>query len=207
MIIRPGAIAALAVIIASAAAPASADTVRRHVFPAGVKSLAVASGVGDIEIREGAGPGLEVEVSIRGRRNGIFMRAPDVTSSDIRIERQGEQLRLSLDQKNVEGDWLIRLPASGLASVSVSLGVGDLDVRLPAGGLSVGLGVGDVEVTTPKANVGEARVSVGVGDAEIRGGAEISASRFVGAAIVSRGAGAAGLDIAIGVGDADVRLE
>ncbi|MBU6319890.1 MAG: hypothetical protein KGS00_09565 [Alphaproteobacteria bacterium] len=187
---------------------ARADVVRRHTLPvSGIGELSIVADSGDINLRPGTSDQLEVEVEIRKQTGNRASRNLDLSKVDIGIERSAGGLELSLRDKRVQGDWIVRLPRSSQIGVSVALGVGDIDIAPPSGAMEIALGVGDVEVKARKAQVGGVSVNVGVGNASISGGEEVRFRRFVGATGSARGAGVSTFDVSVGVGDVDIRLD
>jgi hypothetical protein len=128
------------------------------------------------------------------------------------------------DDRHFEERWTIELPAR--LSFELDLGVGDVEVRGLAGGVSADIGVGDVLVEGVS---GDVTIDLGVGDASVRAaaghygsvagsggvgdarltvrGERVSSSGFVGHSAEWTGDGPHFIEIDVGVGDAKVTLE
>jgi len=225
----------LAFAIAALAVPTQAATTRTladEVPAAGIERLQLESGVGDVEIVASDRDTVALEVVLKPRRGGIF-------SSMTRAEREVDEARLevttdrgtlslsiasSSSERRFEERWSVQVPAR--LALDLTVGVGDVQVRGAAGGVTlesgVGdvllgvaggdvaleVGVGDVAVTAPADGYGRVDCSGGVGEGRVTvRGTTVEGGGFVGHSTTWKGDGPARLKLEVGVGDARVTLE
>ena len=213
--------------LASAALSAAPDEVTRSrtLSAAGVASVVLGVGVGEIRVEQGSGDAIEARVTIRAKRNtGIFSSLPDVQKLDLAATMRGDQLTLDVDAKNIEEDWLIRLPKTPLSALELKLGVGDVRVdaaakrvevdigvgdaklEVPSGAVTVKIGTGDAGIRTPLANAGAIDGKTGVGNVSLAGLDGTVKSSAVGGSVSGRGRGQQALEAKVGVGEVDIVL-
>lgn len=220
----------LAAGVSPARADAAADQAQRdrvtrvhRLEVAEATRLTLVNSVGDIEVRLGEGPDVEVEVTIKSSRRNWFSARPDVSKVDIDITRRGGQLRLALDEDNVSGRWLVTLPKKDWGLIEINAGVGDIEVearaakleidlgvgevnaRLTSGIIDVDVGVGDIKVFTGQASAGNIQGSVGVGEVTITGEGVNARGRGV-VRIGAAGGGDKDITASAGVGDIEIVL-
>jgi len=197
-----------------------------------LERLVLDAGVGEVDIRAGAGETVAVEVSLKARRGGLFSskrRAErQVEEAVLRGEVIGRELHLKVvsdaDERRFEERWTVQVPAR--LALELEMGVGDVQVRDLNGGVDVEAGVGDVEVAVSEGDivievgVGNATVtaaagsygrvssSSGVGDGRLSvRGERIPSDGFVGHSTSWSGHGPHRIEVEVGVGDARVTLE
>jgi hypothetical protein len=200
---------------------------------AGVETVQLDAGVGDITITavDGAAE-IAVEVRLEPRRGGFFSsmkRAQrEVDTAELRMDASKGVLRLEVetdtDDHHFEETWMVALPAR--LAVDLDLGVGEVEIRGVKGGLTIDVGVGDL---LAEGVSGDLEIDLGVGDAKIFGsaadygsvsgsggvgdarltvrGEQVSSSGFVGHSAEWTGSGENTITISVGVGDARVTLE
>ena len=127
-------------------ASAPEEVVRTQRFPAAdLGSVLIKAGLGGVTVEPGGGEQLEVEVTLRPRRTtGLFSPLPEAEQLQLGSKVRGDQLILSVDAKNIEEKWRVRLPARPLSAVEIKLGVGDVRIEGTARRFDVDVGVGDV---------------------------------------------------------------
>ncbi|MDN5864142.1 MAG: hypothetical protein L0I62_02845 [Gammaproteobacteria bacterium] len=115
--------------------------------------------------------------------------------------------RLSVVLKLGVGDLEIRGIAGGL---SVKIGVGDIDARLPRGPVTAEIGVGDIDAAIAASDYGNVQLTAGVGDItfqvegqEVRRGYE---HHFTASQQSLTGSGTTDYKVEAGVGDIDLKL-
>jgi hypothetical protein len=110
-----------------------------------------------------------------------------------------------MEEDDTNSEWTVQLPV--VAITYIDFGVGEIGGLFGATKLSVELGVGEVDVELPAASAGDIEISVGVGDADLRGATdEDKDSAFVSQDIHGRGNGDKEINLEVGVGDAIVTL-
>lgn len=208
------------------AAYAASETTHRKSFAAGpIASISLKAAVGGVRIEQGQGDDIEVSVALKAKRTtGIFRALPDVSTLDITATTRGDELSLEVDAKNIEEQWLVRLPKKSFSAIKITLGVGNVGVTAPAGRLDIDLGVGNASVEVPS---GAIAVTVGTGDARIKtglagagaikgktgvGSTELSGvkgtvkSGRVGGNVSGQGQGTQPIEVTVGVGDLSITL-
>jgi hypothetical protein len=187
----------------------AADNIRTvtHVYPAnGISRLVVDNRVGEVRIRPGTGVAYEITVNLEGNRHGLMRQLKKVDGLDISAKTSNGRLHLKFNEDDVEADWTILLPKALPEEVSVNLGVGAIDLEAPSSAISIDLGVGDVDVTTRNASAGEITLTVGVGEASVRGAPSSVKASGVASNVSSKGDGERDVSVTVGVGDASVVL-
>lgn len=179
----------------------------KHVYSAaGVTRLVVDNRVGEVRIRPGTGDAYEVIVNLEGNRHGLMRKLRSVDGLDITAKTSNGRLYLKFNEDDVEADWTILLPTALPEEVGINLGVGQVDLLAPTSAISIDLGVGDADVTTSKANAGDITLTVGVGEASVRGVPSAVKASGVASNVSSKGEGARDVTVTVGVGDASVVL-
>lgn len=219
-------LAALAVLPTPVQAAGTKEVTRsKSINAAGVASVVLPAGVGDVRIEQGSGELIEARVTLRPQRAmSFFGSQPDLEQLDIAATIRGDQLTLDVDAKNIEEDWVVTLPKTLLSALEVKVGVGDVRVSAPARRLKVDVGVGDVDIDVPS---GAVALQVGTGDAAIRmpassagsivgrtgvGGVTLRGfegsvkSATVGGSASGKGRGQQPIEARVGVGDLQIEL-
>jgi len=199
-------VASLAAFGSVARAAENINTVKHVYSAAGVTRLAVDNRVGEVRIRPGTGDAYEVIVNLEGNRHGLMRKLKSVDGLDITAKTSNGRLYLKFNEDDVEADWTILLPTALPEEVGINLGVGQVDLLAPTSAISIDLGVGDADVTTSKANAGDITLTVGVGEASVRGVPSAVKASGVASNVSSKGEGARDVTVTVGVGDASVVL-
>ncbi len=224
------ALATVTLLLAGVAQANDARTLTLKRPAAGVTTINIDAGVGDVQVRGAEVDTVSVRITLRPKRG--LLDSPRrtrelVKAVELRAEERDSTLALRLRpaarQGNFEASWSAVIPATaGLrldagvgdvrivgvqGGVSVDLGVGDVALVDVAGDLNVDVGVGDVEVTGEWAAFGSLRVDSGVGEVTLRtpDGRQLSKG-FVGRGLSTTGPGTARLRLGVGVGDATIVL-
>ena len=193
MIRRTLALCSAAVLLAVGAGAAE-RTLNDTLPAAGVATIWISNGVGDVAITAADAPEITVDVTLVPRRGGLFSSyrsaERDVESARLSSRMVDGRLELTIesesDEPRFEARWVVVAPPA--AALDLELGVGDLTVRGAAGGVESELGVGDAVI---EASDGDADLEVGVGDATVRG----PASRY---GSIEASAGVGGSDVVVG---------
>lgn len=199
-------VASLAAFGSVARAAENINTVKHVYSAAGVSRLSVDNRVGEVRIRPGTGDSYEVIVNLEGNRHGLMRKLKSVDGLDIAAKTSNGRLHLKFNEDDVEADWTILLPKALPEEVGVNLGVGEVDLVAPNAAISIDLGVGDVDVTTNKASAGDISLTVGVGEASVRGIPNAVKASGVASNVSSKGDGTRDVTVTVGVGDASVVL-
>jgi hypothetical protein len=194
----------------AASMPAVADedlVVREYSFPLdGIEEVELHASVGSMHIVPYDGDEIRLVLEIESKDHGWFDRKRDVSGVELESHTRGSRLVLRQTEEDTNTEWTVQLPV--VARTTIDMGVGDIDAELGATELDIDLGVGEVDVTLPEASTGEVDISVGVGDAKLRGADDVDYDKaFVSQDIRGHGAGDLDARIEIGVGDATVTLD
>jgi len=168
--------------------------------------LVVDNRVGEVDVRPGAGDTFEVSVELEGNRHGLLRQLKDVTGLDVTSKARNGRLELKFNEDDVKAEWTILLPNNAPAEITVNQGVGEVDLDAPLAAIRVDLGVGEVDVTTSRANAGDIALTVGVGEASVRGIPSAVKASGVASNVNSKGDGENDISVTIGVGEASVVL-
>lgn len=190
-----------------------------------VNAVVLKAGVGDVRVELSAGDTIDARVTLKAKRNtGIFSSLPDVEKIDISATMRGDQLELDVDSKNIEEQWVLRLPRKILSALDLQVGVGDVkvvsntkrveldlgvgkaDIDAPTSAIVVTVGTGDARVKTRLDNAGDIDGTTGVGEVSLKGLDGNVRSRAVGGRVTGNGRGSQPIEVTVGVGDLEVEL-
>lgn len=214
-------------------AAAAEERVLTGTFPAaGISSMKVTNGVGDVAITAASVSDITVEVTLIPRRGGLFSSyrhaQDEVDSAKLASRTNGNELVLGLESSSneprFEARWVVVMPADiavgleagvgdvtirGLAAgVDLEVGVGDAVIEVTGGSIDLEVGVGDATVQGPANAYGDVEASGGVGSSDlVVRDQRVSGEGFVGQSSSWRGDGPHAISVEVGVGDARVRLD
>jgi len=208
-------------------ASAPEEVVRTQRFPAAdLGSVLIKAGLGGVTVEPGGGEQLEVEVTLRPRRTtGLFSPLPEAEQLKLGSKVRGDQLILSVDAKNIEEKWRVRLPARPLSAVEIKLGVGDVrlegaarrfdvdvgvgdvGIKVPAGAVALRVGTGDARIESKLSDAGAVFGKTGVGSASLQGVEGVVRSGGVGGKVSGTGRGQQPIEARVGVGDLEIVLK
>lgn len=158
----------------------------------------------DIEVYDG--DVLELDLVIDADRDWWIFGRKDIDNVELEVNRNGEQLKLRLDDNDIQQEWVVRLPAH--LAVSMDLGVGEVEFTDFGNDLNLELGVGSMQLNVAdNVDFESIHLNAGVGDTSVRGfdnGSDNERS-FVGADSWYHGDGEFVVEVEVGVGDARVR--
>jgi len=158
----------------------------------------------DIEVYDG--DVLELDLVIEADRDWWIFGRKDIDNVELEVDRNGEQLKLRLDDNDIQQEWVVRLPAH--LAVSMDLGVGEVEFTDFANDLNLELGVGSMQLNVAdNVDFESIHLNAGVGDTSVRGfdNGSDSERSFVGADSWYHGDGEFVVEVEVGVGDARVR--
>ncbi len=117
-------------------------------LPAGVESLAVNTGSGDVEVRASTSGKLEVQARVSAKRGKVENRElTQVFEDHVEISTEDHTLKIEDKHHNSRGwsvDFVVSVPAS--LPLSANSGSGDVTVRTGRGEVNANTGSGDVRV-------------------------------------------------------------
>ncbi len=143
---------------------------------AGLDSLGLDVGVGEVRITGSADDQVHVKVILKPKEHELFgmlhwneASRNQIAGAAIKQQRQGKRLTLSLDyphdQDDLKQDWEVQVPAR--LALDADMKVGEMTVADVAGGVDAKLDVGELSIDTPQGrihgdvNVGEIRATSG----------------------------------------------
>jgi hypothetical protein len=203
----PGALTALCGLALALPALAEDSVVREYTFPlTDINEVEFQASVGSMRIVPIEANEIRLVLEIESRDRGWFNRARDVSRIELESRVRGDRLVLEQDEDDTETHWTVQMPA--VARTTIHMGVGEIKGEFGATELDIDLGVGEVDITAPEASTGDIALSVGVGDASLRGASEVRRDQaFVSQDVDGRGEGTFDMRIDLGVGSIDVDLE
>ena len=196
-------------IMSNLAQASESEVVRLHDFDMSkFTHLEISNGVGAIEMIQGTGDNLQVEVEIEGNRQGWLRRIKDVSDVDLEVRERRNTLFLSLEEDDVKAQWTIRVPAGmTLENTHLTQGVGEVFVDSPSSPLFIKLGVGEVDVEFPELQAGRIDLRTGVGEVRIHGGDIINRKKaMVTESVLAEGQGSMAVEVQLGVGEINLDL-
>ena len=197
----------LLLLIPIASALAAERVIKEYSFTTdNIDHIDLQGAVGTLTVVHTDKPEVNVVLEIRQQDDGWF--DDDVNLENVELDSEVHGSRLALEQTTEEViiDWTVELPT--VARTSIDFGVGEIDGQFGETELRANLGVGEVDVTLPLAAVGAVDLSVGVGEATLRGaGHDVERRAFISQDVSGEGNGDKDLDIEVGVGEIRVGLE
>lgn len=194
------------------ALPASAAHSRRLDLArpsAGIETVSIDAGVGDVTIRSTLSDQVVARVDLKAK-NGWFGTSRSFEDAQLRAEIRGGRLELEVDaphhgSRDFEETWTIEIPRG--IGVALDLGVGDVSVEAVSGGIDLEVGVGDVAVRGDDAAFDEVEAESGVGEISVRQpGGRREKDGVLGNHVSTSGRGRSPMKIDVGVGDVEVDL-
>ena len=159
--------------LAAQADPAvsSPRTLKADVAGAGVNTVALEVGVGELHVTASADDKVHVQVTLRQKEREFlwFFHWMDggtddqIAAAAIQQKSSGDRLILSLSyphrgDSNLKQEWDVQLPAR--MKLDAVMEVGELGVQGVAGGVGAKLNVGEVSIDVPQGSI-DASVDVG----------------------------------------------
>jgi hypothetical protein len=204
-------LAVAAMTFAAAAAGADHRDLEFNRPAAGIQSVELQVGVGDVSITADPADVVAAHVEVSPKRSHLWgSSSSDLDSLEISGEMRGDTLVLRLKPSpghDVEfgEDWTVRLPAR--LALRLKVGVGDVRVVDMAGDVVTKVGVGDVRLEGTYDSFGDIHSSCGVGDATLRTPAGRNEGEgFIAHTLKATGPGKAEIRIEAGVGDVTIHL-
>ena len=207
-------------------APAAEKVTRTRMLASeNINAVLVQARVGSVRLEPGEGNAIEATVTLEAKRNSDpVSKLPDVTKVQMSATTRGDQLRLGVDEKNIEEHWVVRVPKKMFSEFEVKLGVGegminatarritldigvgDAKVDSASGAITVRVGTGNAEIRTARANAGAVEAATGVGGLTVKGVDGTVERHMVGGSIDGKGRGREPTEAKVGVGDVTVTL-
>jgi hypothetical protein len=199
-------VASLFSLMFASAAYADDQVVREYSFDvADISEVEFQGSVGSMEFIQTTGTELKIVLVIEANDEGWFGSKRDVDDVELESRVRGDRLILEMEEEDTNTEWTVELPA--VAVTNVHMGVGEIDGVFGATELDLELGVGEVDIELPAASSGDIEISVGVGDASLRGATdEEHKGAFISQDINGKGDGDNEINVEVGVGDASVTL-
>ncbi len=200
-----------ALLLSSTAVMAKDRAVKNYSFELdGIDRIEIHGSVGEINVIHTDVKQVTVvlEITQQDHHDGWFDNDEELDLEAVELDSdvRGSRLILRQTDEHLNIDWTVELPT--VAETSVELGVGEIDGEFGATSLRAELGVGDIDISMPADAIGDIDLSAGVGDTRLRGADEEDVDRsFVSQSTRGRGRGNLDVDIEVGVGDASLDLE
>lgn len=185
---------------------ASSKSVEHALSFSGIEHVELKHSVGNVRIvHTDNASQAQLTATIKGNSNGWFGRAEDVSNADFEITTDGNTLRISFKQDNAAANMVLTIPA--VASLSIKLGVGDLQATLASDNTGIKLGVGNADLTAKLADIGKITLATGVGDTHVSGTTNQTTTRaIVTSDTQAMGMGNSPIEVKVGVGNANLKL-
>jgi hypothetical protein len=161
--------------------------------------------VGQLDIEVWDEDRVEVSIELRAERSWLTLRRRNLDGIELSVEENGDELYLGIDEKKLEQEWSLKVPAK--LAMEIEMGVGSVDINGLQNSLALELEVGEVSINTVDVDFRTIEASVGVGDAALRGfgpSAENERS-FVSADAYYEGEGEYQIKVELGVGEVSIR--
>lgn len=182
--------------------------VKEYTFDlANISEVEFQGSVGSMEFVQSTGTELKIVLVIEGNDDGWFHGNKDVDDVELESRVRNDRLVLEMEEDDTNTEWTVQLPV--VAVTHINMGVGEIEGVFGATELAVELGVGEVDVELPAASAGTIEISVGVGDASLRGATkEEHEGAFISQDIHGTGDGDGDkeINVEVGVGEASVTL-
>ena len=192
--------------LSNTAAAASSKRIQQRIDAEDLVHVDFEISIAQMEIEVYDGDVLELDLVIEADRDWWIFGRKDIDNVELEVDRNGEQLKLRLDDNDIQQEWVVRLPAH--LAVSMDLGVGEVEFTDFGNDLNLELGVGSMQLNVAdNVDFESIHLNAGVGDTSVRGfdnGSDNERS-FVGADSWYHGDGEFVVEVEVGVGDARVR--
>ena len=192
--------------LSNTAAAASSKRIQQRIDAEDLVHVEFEISIAQMDIEVYDGDVLELDLVIEADRDWWIFGRKDIDNVELEVDRNGEQLKLRLDDNDIQQEWVVRLPAH--LAVSMDLGVGEVEFTDFANDLNLELGVGSMQLNVAEnVDFESIHLNAGVGDTSVRGfdNGSDSERSFVGADSWYHGDGEFVVEVEVGVGDARVR--
>jgi len=192
--------------LSNTAAAASSKRIQQRIDAEDLVHVEFEISIAQMDIEVYDGDVLELDLVIEADRDWWIFGRKDIDNVELEVDRNGEQLKLRLDDNDIQQEWVVRLPAH--LAVSMDLGVGEVEFTDFANDLNLELGVGSMQLNVAdNVDFESIHLNAGVGDTSVRGfdNGSDSERSFVGADSWYHGDGEFVVEVEVGVGDARVR--
>lgn len=172
-------------------------TLTTDISAAGINSLAITIGVGELRVTPSTDAAVHVRVTLQPKSSGFLWffhwqstaTSKDIQAAQITQQRDGDQLTLSLSTpgklngSDVKQTWDVQIPArlalditmkvgqvnvTGIAGgVHTDLNVGEINLDTPGGPLSATVNVGQISATSASKQLGSIELSSSIGEAAL----------------------------------------
>lgn len=169
------------------------------------ESIRLEVSVGELDIEVWDGDEIALDIELMAERSWWSLRRRNIDDVELEVREFGDELSLSIEEKNIGQSWVVKIPAK--LAIEVEMGVGEIRINDLSNTLILELGVGEVKVNTADIDFGHITASVGVGDSSIRGfgSGRDNERSFVSAESYYEGEGEFDIEIELGVGDISIR--
>ncbi len=154
-------------LMTSSALAASNKTIQQQFDVADLATLELNISIGELEIEIVDSQQLQVEISLEAERRLFGLRAGSVDAIELATNQSATTLFLGIDVQDVTQHWIVQVPRH--LAMTISLGVGDVQIEKLENSLDMEIGVGSVRVDVIETAFADIHLSTGVGDAAIRG--------------------------------------
>jgi len=192
--------------LSNTAAAASSKRIQQRIDAEDLVHVDFEISIAQLDIEVYDGDVLELDLVIEADRDWWIFGRKDIDNVELEVDRNGEQLKLRLDDNDIQQEWVVRLPAH--LAVSMDLGVGEVEFTDFANDLNLELGVGSMQLNVAdNVDFESIHLNAGVGDTSVRSfdNGSDSERSFVGADSWYHGDGEFVVEVEVGVGDARVR--
>ncbi len=192
--------------LSNTAAAASSKRIQQRIDAEDLVHVEFEISIAQMDIEVYDGDVLELDLVIEADRDWWIFGRKDIDNVELEVDRNGEQLKLRLDDNDIQQEWVVRLPAH--LAVSMDLGVGEVEFTDFANDLNLELGVGSMQLNVAdNVDFESIHLNAGVGDTSVRSfdNGSDSERSFVGADSWYHGDGEFVVEVEVGVGDARVR--
>ncbi|NQV69120.1 MAG: hypothetical protein HQ498_03740 [Pseudohongiella sp.] len=204
--ILPASLIIASSLISAPAMAASVKNISHRVDASNLESVEFDISVGEIVIEVYDGEEIQLEIRLEAQRSWFSLRKRNIEDIELEVGGSGTRVFLGIDERNIEQNWRVMLPAK--LAVDLNVGVGDIRIEEFSNNLQMEVGVGAVRVEVNGTDYAEIRLSAGVGDTSIRGFDNHTDNErsFVSAESYYHGKGELEMemDIEVGVGDVEV---
>ncbi|MEE2023751.1 MULTISPECIES: hypothetical protein [Alkalimonas] len=186
----------------SALSPSHADEKRLELEldASSLQQLLIEVGVGQIQITPANTDRILLTVDVRGEKRWWFF-SYKVGNAELRQQREGNTLRLSIPKDNTKQHWQLTVPAE--LAVKADLGVGQFYANNISSSYEIDVGVGQISSSLNAEQYQRIELSAGVGNVNLHNApSNFKADRhLVGGSLEWTGQGNTEFKANVGVGD------
>ncbi|MCF2858893.1 hypothetical protein L1286_15510 [Pseudoalteromonas sp. SMS1] len=180
-----------------------AHTIKEQFSATPHQTLEISFPVGKLTVETYEGEYIHVEIELRENDQSWFGNT-ELSAIQLEQKQHSKALYLTIDEKDVDQVWHIKLPSS--LALEAELGVGNINIDTLRNHAEIEVGVGNVKIQSALSDYQSIDLESGVGKTKLThfAGKSTYEQSMVGSKTKYKGAGQYALEIDVGVGNIKV---